>query len=200
MELQACILSRTSSRIFNSDKIPDKVLTEILDAARYAPSPKNRQPWRFKVLNDEEKMKLVKHYHETVSAQSCSSYHLMSNENDSVYASFHIIQQAPILILVFNKYPSEYTLSGHNSYFDLMNIQSIGAAIQNILLKATDLGIGSLWIGDIFAEESFILEQYPNNGKLIAGIVLGYSYSNIKQTNRLSLSKLIINTEGEDTI
>lgn len=118
MELQSCILSRISSRVFNSDKIPDRVITEILDAARYAPSPKNRQPWRFIVLSGEEKMALVKHYHKTSCMQSCSSHHLMSDEIDSVDVSFRIIQQAPILILIFNAYPSEFTLSEYNSYFD----------------------------------------------------------------------------------
>lgn len=200
MELQSCISSRASSRAFKSDRISDEIITEILNAARYAPSPKNRQPWRFIILSDEEKMNLVKHYRENVITPPCSPHHLMNNETDSINVSFGIIKKAPILILVFNAYPSEYILSAHNYYFDLMNIQSIGAAIQNILLKATDLGIGSLWIGDIFEEEAFILKQYPNIGKLVAGIVLGYSYANKKQTNRLSLSKLIINTKGGNSI
>lgn len=56
-----------------------------------------------------------------------------------------------------------------------MNAQAIGAAIEHILLRAVDFGLGSLWLGDILSEEDFISSLYPDMGKLVAGIVLGYA-------------------------
>ena len=73
----------------------------------------------------------------------------------------------------------------------MMNIQSIGAAIEHILLRATDLGVNSLWLGDIFSAEDFISSSYPNMGKLVAGIVLGYSNATYKRTGRLAFKETI---------
>ena len=61
------------------------------------------------------------------------------------------MKEADVVMLVFNVYPSVEVLGKENSLFDCTNIQAIGAAIQNMILKATELGIGSLWICDIFA-------------------------------------------------
>lgn len=55
MELESCIRTRMSTRLFETRSIPQEILVEILDSARYAPSPKNRQPWRFLVLRNDKK-------------------------------------------------------------------------------------------------------------------------------------------------
>ena len=60
MELESCIRARVSTRLFESKSVPQEILAEILDSARYAPSPKNRQPWRFLILHDEEKKILLR--------------------------------------------------------------------------------------------------------------------------------------------
>ncbi len=198
MELKSCILSRMSSRVFNPKMIPNDIILEILNAARYAPSPKNRQPWRFLILRGNEKDDIIDNHQKNFKSCSDEIEYLMKNEIDSVTDSFNIIKQAPILVLVFNSLPSQKVLSSYNIEFDLMNVQAIGAAIENILLRATDLGIGSLWLGDILSEEEFISKKYPNAGKLIAGISLGYTEFINKSTNRLSLSEIIVNYKKGD--
>lgn len=78
-----------------------------------------------------------------------------------------------------------------------MNAQAIGAAIEHILLRAVDFGLGSLWLGDILSEEDFISSLYPDMGKLVAGIVLGYSNSPYKRTSRLPFSETIFDCQGD---
>lgn len=197
MELESCIRARVSTRLFETTSIPREILVEILDSARYAPSPKNRQPWRFLVLHDDEKKDIVKDYLNKKHIIYNTEY-LMKGEIYSEDASYDIIKQAPILILVFNAYPSQKIFSLNNSCFDLMNVQAIGAAIEHILLRATDLGISSLWLGDILSEEDFITSLYPDMGKLIAGIVLGYSNSPHIRTSRLDCSEIIFDNKEKN--
>ncbi|MCM1271479.1 MAG: nitroreductase family protein [Ruminococcus flavefaciens] len=189
MELKSCILARTSSRLFETKNIPKETLIEILDSARYAPSPKNRQPWRFLILHGDGKRAVVENF-QSQKRRSTESEYLMSGELYSENNSFDIIDQAPILILVFNAYPSQKKLPLHNSDFDMMNVQSIGAAVEHILLRAADLGVSSLWLGDILSAEEFISASYPNMGKLTAGIALGYSVTPHEKTDRLAFSEI----------
>lgn len=66
-----------------------------------------------------------------------------------------------------------------------------------MLLCATELGIGSLWVGDIILDEELISNGYPQTGKLVAGVVLGIS-SDIEDVHatRLPISELVIYNGG----
>lgn len=187
---KSCIRARMSTRSFETRSISQEILVEILDSARYAPSPKNRQPWRFLVLRGDRKNDIVEDFLNKKGRIYKPEY-LMKDEKYSEDTSFDIIKQAPVLILVFNAYPSQKVLLSNNADFDLLNVQAIGAAIEHILLRATDLGVRSLWLGDILSEEDFISSSYPNMGKLVAGIVLGYSNSPHKKTSRVAFSETV---------
>ena len=167
METSQSIQNRSSCREFSSKEIPSQYIKEILEAARYAPSPKNRQPWRFVVLRGEDKKEFV----ELISVpQNANMYFSLKSkelkEQDSYNNSYHIIQEADTMVLVFNCYPSNFALNEPNTLFDITNIQSIGAAIQNMLLKATDLGIGSLWMCDIFSHYNYVITTILLNNSL----------------------------------
>ena len=117
MDIRTCIESRVSTRLFNDTLISNEILHDIIDAARYAPSPKNRQPWRFAVLTGTEKATIVKicrnGLHKNPAKASC----LMEKELASESYTFDIIDQAPVLILVFNAFPSRQTLNNYNLRF-----------------------------------------------------------------------------------
>ena len=74
------------------------------------------------------------------------------------------MRECSALILVFAKIENE-----------LMDIQSIGACIENMLLTATDLNIGSLWIGYIVSIESALQSMFNTSDKLVAAIALGHT-------------------------
>ncbi len=59
--------------------------------------------------------------------------------------------------------------------WDVVDIQSIGAAIQNMLLAAQDLGLGSLWICDVFVAYEEFCEWLGEKGEMIAAVSFGYA-------------------------
>lgn len=197
MDVQACINSRISSRSYRSDPLPGEIIRDILDAARCAPSPKNRQPWRFAVLTEDEKAVLVQKCQNGLQNRAPRAKYLMDHERASEIHTFNIIDKAPVLILVFNAFPSKQALNNNNPHFDFLNQQAIGAAIQNMLLRATELGIGSLWVGDILSEAQFITERYFSTGELVAGIVLGIPDGLGHPVSRHPLSELIVFSGGQ---
>lgn len=197
MDVQACINSRISSRSYRSDPLPDEIIRDILNAARCAPSPKNRQPWRFAVLTEDEKAALVHKCQNGLQNHAPRAKYLMDNERASEINTFNIIDKAPVLILVFNAFPSKQALNNNNPHFDFLNQQAIGAAIQNMLLRATELGIGSLWVGDILSEAQYITERYFSAGELVAGIVLGIPNGFGQPVSRRPLSELIVFSGGQ---
>ncbi len=200
MNLDMAIKTRCSCRSFKESALTESQIQEILNSARHAPSPKNRQPWRFVVLRKEEKIHFLSIIENSLkSITNAYLYEKTLNEFNSEKETYHIMKEADSIILVFNAYSSFNTLGKEDALFDCANIQAIGAAIQNMALKATELGIGSLWICDIFAYYEQICKEYFNNGQLIAAIALGYPLNKNEgaKTSRKSLEELIIKTEDE---
>lgn len=198
MDVHTCINSRVSSRQYKRDPLSREIVREILNAARYAPSPKNRQPWRFAILTGKEKTAVVRACQKGLQNIPAKDRYLMSHEKTSETYTFDIIDKAPVLILVFNAFPSKHALKNQNLRFDFANLQAIGAAIENMLLRATELGIGSLWVGDIISESQFIIERYFNIGELVSGIALGIPDGFSHHSSRLPLSELIIFDGGQE--
>lgn len=151
MELSQVIKSRRSIRHFNNKKIDKSLIKDILEHGIKSPSAHNRQPWYFIVVNDQlikEKMALI----------------LEKKTDVTTKLTCDVIKECSTLILVFADIKD-----------DLMDIQSVGACIQNMILRATDLEIGSLWIGYILKIEKELQDLFKCKKKLIAGVALGYT-------------------------
>ena len=63
MQCEEFLLSRRSIRKFKPDPVPDELLRRALDMARFAPSAHNRQPWKFYVVRDKEKISMLAQIH-----------------------------------------------------------------------------------------------------------------------------------------
>ncbi len=148
------IQSRTSVRLYKKQPIEQEKLDTILQSAILAPSGKNIQPWRFVVVHQDKS--------------------LLQRIGDLMqYSKF--VKTADCLICVF--------LDKQNSYDYTKDIQSIGACIENMLLAAMSLGIGSCWIGEILNRQSEVKEllQVDNvRYDLMAIISLGYPLREIQ--------------------
>ncbi len=167
-EVFKTILNRRSIRKYINREIPDSIIESILDAARWAPSGLNNQPWRFSVIKDA-------HIKEKLS--SLTKYG-------------KIIKNSGTCIAVFYNIPS-----GYNRDKDLM---SIGASIQNILLASESLGIGAVWLGEILnrKEEVNSLLEIEKDNELAAVIALGYP-DETPSKNRKSLESLMLKKFGK---
>ncbi len=156
MQLQEVINTRKSIRKFKPDKISENLIEDLINCARLAPSAKNRQPWKFIITKDTLKNKIA----EVMIEKEPKS------NNNSVVATANAIKQAPILILVLKPKLDENIIS---------DILSIGGAIEHICLKATDMGLGSLWIRDtVYAQNDILKLINYENMELISSIAIGY--------------------------
>ena len=159
------IITRQSVRKYTDAPVSEEDLNKIINAAIHAPSGKNGQPWKFKVVTDKGLI-------EQVSALSINR---------------RWMQVAPCLICIF--------LDTECSYDFIKDVQSCGAAMQNILLCAHSLGMGSCWIGDILKSEEAIkriLGISSMNLKVMGIISLGYSTGTAQQTERKPLSSFLL--------
>jgi nitroreductase len=166
------IAERRSIRKFKDDPIPDEALQAVLTAAIQAPSGKNRQPWRFIVVKGEKCAEMVRVMREGLAKAKAQGEDLGSSEG-----SANIMEQAPVTIFVFNPEGMHpwLTRSIEQMFTDVVNVQSIGAAIQNMLLAAQDLGLGSLWICDVFDAYGELCAWLGEKGQMIAAVSLGYA-------------------------
>ena len=126
------IYKRRSIRKFKETEVDDKILDDLLKCAMAAPSACNKQPWFFYVIKNQELMKNVRKF--------------------SRYNNYN----APAAIIVCGD--TSKSLSKKDNDFW---IQDCSAAIENILLGATSLGLGTVWCG------LYPLENACNNAKKV---------------------------------
>ncbi len=118
MELKDVILTRRSVRKFSEEKISHETITELLTAAMSAPSACNKRPWEFYVIEDPELL---------VKLKGASPFSKIN---------------APLAIVVAAD-KKKCLKSRMADYW----VQDCSAATENLLLRAVDLGLGSVWCG-----------------------------------------------------
>lgn len=171
MTTDEAISGRRSIRKFQTREIPHEDILKILSAGIDAPSGKNRQPWKFVVVQGDGKKVLIELMKKGVEAQEDEEW------KKWVMNSINTMNDAPVSILVFNVFgviPGK-ELSVDERFQELVDIQSVGAAIENMALRATDLGIGTLWICDVFIAYEEICAWCGQDNQLVAALTLGYA-------------------------
>jgi F420 biosynthesis protein FbiB-like protein len=171
------IKQRRSIRKYSPRPISPEILREILEAAGWAPSAHNAQPWRFIVLTEESaKQALAEAMADAWTADMAKDG--VAVEAQKRKASIERFTHAPALIVAcltmedMKVYPDERR---QRSERDLA-MQSLGAAIQNMLLAAHTEGLGACW----FSAPSFCKEtvrkvlKIPEMVEPQALIALGY--------------------------
>ncbi|MGB8647989.1 MAG: nitroreductase family protein [Anaerolineae bacterium] len=152
------IRSRRSIRRYLKESVPRQVIDELLEAARWAPSAHNRQPWRFAVIESEAtKAALARAMGErlrTDLARDGAPGEVIEADTARSYAR---ISNAPVVILVC------MTLRDMDIYADerrrqaerIMATQSVAMSAQNLLLAAYARGLGACWMcAPLFAPET----------------------------------------------
>src|SRR5512138_3185841 len=155
MELVRAIQSRRSIRKFKSNEVPDDVIRELLDAARLAPSGSNLQATRFVVIKSPvERMKLKECTplpfvaHAPVVIACCIDREAMGNtlvryrELMEAQAFVGTPLDDPTLMEAAAKRRSGMDQATIRAYLTL----NAAIAIEHIVLRAVDLGLGSCWI------------------------------------------------------
>jgi nitroreductase len=151
MECKETILSRCSIRDFLPDPVPAEILTDMLEAARLAPSTQNRQPWRFIVLQNPEKIKSM--------ALNCGLIGL----------SNFFIRKAPCVIIACADMDSNLRINGQDYY-----LVDTAIAFQQMMLMAWSHGIGSCWLGALSEKKLKPWLGIPKNWRIVALSPFGY--------------------------
>ncbi|MCB0213714.1 MAG: nitroreductase family protein [Anaerolineae bacterium] len=155
--IHTLLKDRWSPRAFSDKSVePEKLLT-VLEAARWAASAMNEQPWRFIVATKENPAEFEK-------ALSC----LM--EGNQRWA-----KDAPVLIFtIIKKTYSRNDRPNRTAFYDL------GLAVANLTTQATELGLHVHQMGGIQVDKIRKLYAIPEDYDVVTGIALGY-YGDIEQ-------------------
>ena len=206
LNVREAIEMRRSVRHFRPDEVPDKLIEQMLEGARLAPSGSNIQPWRFLVIKDNEVKKELRH----------------------ICLEQQFVEEAPVVIICFSdleaysrearrKRRQEYikfgvtaTLSGRfadpkfrarrdslptPSHQELITSAKANTfiAIEHLVLMATALGLGTCWVGAFDADDINRLLGLPDNLIPAAVIPVGYAAGKIPpQRPRRSLQEILL--------
>ncbi len=183
METLEAIENRRSIRHYKKEDIKNEIVEDIINCGRLAPSAKNRQPWFFVILKNKMKDNVANlMIEDTLNNHEFIEKNIFKSES-SVNPTADTIKQAPILILVFRE-PSEVWIEG--------DCLSIGACIENMCLRARELGIGSLWIRDtVYVAESIAEMVGYNHLELNCALALGYTEQFPKMRKRKEMHEII---------
>lgn len=141
-----------SVRAFIQEPVPEPTLTRILEAACWAPSAGNLQPWYFYVVQNQavkEKIAAVCFEQEQVA-------------------------EAPVVVVVMADPARSNERYGERGA-QLYCLQDTAAAIQNMLLAAEGLGIGSCWVGAFDERKVQTLVEAPPRLRAVAIVCFGFS-------------------------
>lgn len=160
-----CIMTRRSVRGYTDRPLDEDTIKTLLQAAISAPSGRNGQPWKFKVVTDKE----------------------LINKISDLSRHGAWMRTAACLVAVY--------LDKSRSYDRIKDAQSCGAAIQNMMLAAHSLGIGSCWIGEILPKDDEIkavLNIENSDLELMAVVTLGYGAGQPSSYIRNSLESFLL--------
>lgn len=189
------INARRSIRKFQNKPISEQDIIDILQSGIKAPSSKNRQPWKYIVVQDKAKKEMLKVFREGISREETKDALLPQSKKYISGAKYtvEILEQAPAVIFAVNPLGKGVLtdLTPEERIYEVCNIQSISASIQNILLEATQKGLGSLWICDIYFAYAELCEWLNVEGELLAAVALGYPDESPKERPRKKIEDIV---------
>jgi nitroreductase len=170
------IKERRSIRAFAKDDLSDGQVNILLQAANAAPSAHNQQSWKFIVLKGNKKNALADLVSDGASRFSRPAQALLR-------MSARSIASAPVVIAVANSgdliehgtdlFSVEKEMA--HDFFRTMEIQSSAAAVQNLLLAATSLGLATVWLGIMFLMKNEVLDFLGEpSGEFMAVVPVGH--------------------------
>jgi nitroreductase len=170
------IIERHSVRRFADRAVPDELIGTLLDAANRAPSAHNQQSWRFIIARGGKKAEMA----ELASRRAAD---FARPASVLLRMAARTITAAPVVIAVANtgdlirdgEELFQLDADANLDFFRTMEIQSSAAAVENLMLAAASLGLGTVWLGILYLikDEALRLLGEPA-GEFMAVIPVGY--------------------------
>lgn len=191
----SAVYNRRSIRKFLDTPIPKEDIQAILQSGIKAPSSKNRQPWKFTVVQGQAKEAMLSAFRRGILREEHDYALLPQNKQHIAGAKYtvDIMTEAPVIVFVSNTLGKSILedLSIEERIFEICNIQSIGASIENMILTATDRGIGSLWICDIYFAYPELCEWLHSDGQLVAAVAFGFPNEHPGERTRKDFEEVV---------
>jgi coenzyme F420-0:L-glutamate ligase/coenzyme F420-1:gamma-L-glutamate ligase len=183
-------------RRYTAQEVAPAIIDELLEAAIHAPSPHNRQPWRFAIVKGDARYTLARAMGNQLRAELTHDGVKAETIELDVGRSYQRITTAPAAILAcmsmrdMDVYPDNRRAIAER----WMAGQAVSAAIQNILLRATELGIGACWMCAPLFCQSLVKEtlRLPGDWEPQALITLGYPADAGQERGRLRLDEVSV--------
>jgi nitroreductase len=170
MDLEHAIQSRRAIRAFTPERIDDATIRRLINAAIWAPSAVNEQPWLFTVVRDKDTLFQIstqgKAHVRTAPPSGLSSAHIQELLSDP---GFDVLHHAPALIVISSLSQSHWAT------------ENCSLAAENLMLAARAVGLGTCWIGFVQAwlctPEGKNMLGLPANCLPVAPIIVGCPHS-----------------------
>ncbi|MCP4649062.1 MAG: hypothetical protein GY853_03115 [PVC group bacterium] len=171
------IKNRAVTRRYEDKSVPVEIVEKIIDSGVWSSSIHGFQPWKFMVINGKDKIKKISEIVSDVPVDIAGD-----SMGKLVNFSARVIADAPLLIMVYNT--KAFTNAAgkffkiNREYIEIAQmteIEGISGAIQNMIMMAESLGVGSCWLTTPLFCESKINDFLNITDRLVAVITFGYS-------------------------
>ena len=169
MEFEQLIRMRWSVRAYKRDPIPDEVLAKVLEAARLAPTAANRQAFRILIIPTPGREQDLKR----------------------IYAR-PWFTQAPVVIAVCALTDRCWVRGDGKSYGEV----DAAIVMDHLILAATDLGLGTCWIGAFDARAAREILELPDFAEPVAFTPLGFPDEKAGEKKRRAVDDLVMHWTG----
>ena len=168
---------------FTDEAVSDQDVYYVLEAARWAPSAGNNQPWRFIIVRES---KTIERIWETTTGIEVP----ISSRHSITVTPQNFIKKAPVIIIVCSD-TQAYKGKQNSIYSDRFCVQDSAIATMNLLLAAANRGLGACWVGMYREDALSEVIKLPPTIRPMAIIPLGHTTSKEKPRPRKPLEELI---------
>ena len=162
MDVSQAIRSRYSCRHYQDKPLEQDKLLAVLEAARLAPSAKNLQDWRFVVVTDRQTKKKV--------AEAANNQTFLEDAGAVIIGcsvSDHVMRCGQAVGPI-----------------------DVAIALEHMCLQATELGLGTCWIGSFYPDKIKPIVGIPQNAMIVELLALGYPADSAKPQRREPIERV----------
>jgi F420 biosynthesis protein FbiB-like protein len=189
MKLSSSLLRRRMIRRYTDQPIARELIEQLILAATHAPSPHNRQPWRFVVVMGAARRRLAQAMGDKLRQDLLADGVAPDVIDRDIARSYTRITaaQACLVVCLTMRDMDVYSDSRRNAHEHWMAGQAVATAAQNILLAATELGLGACWMcAPLFCQGVVRAAlALPEDWEPQALITLGYAADSGRERERL---------------
>ncbi len=199
MDVMEAIRKRRSIRRYQDKEVPQEVIREVLEAARLAPSGSNLQTWKFKVVTDAETRKALREAafgqklveRAPVVIVACADLTAFSDLPRRVMELLRARAVRPNMemALYYLRRDKGDEMEERNLISACVNVS---IAVQNMVLAATSLGLGTCWVRAFRPEKVAELLGLPPEYPPLFLLTMGYAREDPEPRSRKSLEEILL--------